>query len=87
MSDEFRKKCINSKKGKPLNDGLLNAIRKPVICIETNIIYESILLASEKTNVNVSNIAQVCKGKRQTAGKFHWKYYGGDKNENMEKRK
>ena len=57
---------------------MLDAIRKPVICIETNIRYESILETSKNTNINFSNIAQVCKNKRNSAGGYHWKYIKGD---------
>lgn len=78
MSYEFCLKMQEIKKGKGLNQKLLDAIRKPVICIETNIRYESILEASKNTNINFSNIAQVCKNKRNSAGGYHWKYIKGD---------
>ena len=74
MGEEFRKKCSEAKKGKGLNENLLKTIRKPVLCIETNKTYESLLLASKKTKINVSNIARVCNGFRKTAGGYHWKY-------------
>ena len=89
MNDDFKKKCSIARKGKKLNDGLLNAIRKPILCIETNKKYESISMASEKTKINVSNIARVCKKLRKTAGGYHWEYIDkGDKvYEKMEKEK
>ena len=48
---------------------------KPIICIETNKIYEGVLDAYNKTNINASNISMVCKNRRKTAGGFHWEYY------------
>lgn len=78
MSIELRKKLSEIKKGKGLNKNLLNAIRMPIICLETQEKYKSILDASKNTNINVSNIARVCKGKRKTAGGYHWKYLKGD---------
>ena len=48
---------------------------KPIICIEKNKIYEGVLDAYNKTNINASNISMVCNNKRKTAGGFHWKYY------------
>ena len=81
MSEDFKEKCRKAKKGKGLNENLLNSIRKTVKCVETGIIYESILLASKKTKINVSNIAQNCKNKRKSAGGFHWEYVlEGEKN-------
>lgn len=47
---------------------------KKVRCIETGIIYESMLQASEETGVNQGNISLCCRGKRKTAGGKHWEY-------------
>lgn len=56
------------KKGhKPLN-------AKKVLCVETNIIYNTIKEAYKNTNIMDCHISQVCKGIRKTAGGFHWKY-------------
>jgi hypothetical protein len=37
-------------------------------------IYNSIIEAYEKTNVDRSSITRCCRGKQQTAGKFIWRY-------------
>ena len=47
---------------------------KPVVCIETGIIYESIMAAETLTKTDGSSISSVCKGKRKTAGGYHWRY-------------
>ena len=47
-----------------------------VYLVELNKIYPSIEMAHQETKVHKSNIVQVCKGKRKTAGGFHWKYAG-----------
>lgn len=47
---------------------------KPVICVETRILYESIRIASKETGVLASMIGTVCNKKRHTAGGYHWKY-------------
>lgn len=47
---------------------------KKVICIETNTIYDSISQAYHETGIPFQNISEVCKGKRQTAGGYHWKF-------------
>lgn len=56
------------KKGhKPLN-------ARKVLCIESDVIYDTIKKASEDTNVMACHISQVCNGKRKSAGKLHWKF-------------
>ena len=49
----------------------------PILCIETNIIYncpsDAAVDIGKKPN-NASHIIEVCKGKRLTAYGYHWKY-------------
>ena len=59
----------------------LRAKSKPkrVMCIELNIIYESISQAERETGINKGCIANACIGRTQSAGKrnnhpLHWKY-------------
>ena len=47
---------------------------KPVLCIETGIIYPSSADAARKTNLNQGNISNCCHGKNKTCGGFHWQY-------------
>lgn len=47
---------------------------KPVICIETKIIYKSMKNASKITKTCESSIRKVCEGINKTAGGYHWKY-------------
>lgn len=47
---------------------------KKVECIETGIIYDSLTKCSVELGLNVSNISDVCKGKRKTTGKLHFKF-------------
>lgn len=73
-SDELKKKISESNKGKhPL---------KPVLCIETGIIYESTKEASIQTGINYSSICTVCRGsgRLKTAGGFHWKWLAEETN-------
>ena len=48
--------------------------KKKIYCIELNKIYNSIKEASEDLNIDGSSISKVCKGKRKTAGDYHWRY-------------
>lgn len=48
---------------------------KKVICVETNEIFNSIKEAAIKNNVSKSAICMACKGKRNIAAGYHWRYY------------
>lgn len=47
---------------------------KPIICIETNIIYQGQKDLKEN-GFNAGNIQLVCNNKRKIADGYHWKYY------------
>ena len=47
---------------------------KPVRCIETNNEYKSMQDAENDTGINRQCIANCCKGRQKTAGKYHWEY-------------
>ena len=49
--------------------------RKPVICLETGEVYQSIKQASEKLNINSVSIVQVCKEQINQTHGLHFKYY------------
>ena len=47
---------------------------KTVICVETNIIYYSPAEVKQTLGIDASGIHKCCKGKRHTAGGYHWRY-------------
>lgn len=49
-------------------------ISKPIICIETGVIYNSVSDASKSLLIEDGNICKCCKGKIKSAGGLHWKY-------------
>lgn len=51
-----------------------NPLYKRVRCIETMILYDTATEAQRKTGINNSSIGDVCRGKRKTAGGYHWEY-------------
>ena len=65
FSDDEREKA---------KDNRLNAIRKKVLCIETNEIFESISAAARAKNTYVQNICHCCNKKLNSAGGYHWEY-------------
>ena len=50
---------------------------KPVECIETGEVFESISEAARQKNINSGGISNCCNGtyKHKTAGGFHWRFY------------
>lgn len=55
------------------NKRTTNKIKK-VMCIETNIIYNSASEAARSTGCHVSNILKACKGVLKTTHGLHWKF-------------
>ena len=85
FSDTHKIRISNALKGKTKSDthkqslskshiGNKSAVRKKVICIETNEIFESINEAERQTEVCAKNISAACLGKRNSAGGFHWEF-------------
>ncbi len=48
--------------------------KKKVICLETKIEYASTKEAGKQNDVDPSCITKCCRGKRHTAGGYHWDY-------------
>lgn len=48
--------------------------RMAVVCVDTNTFYEGVRVAERHTKIAHSVISACCKGKRQTAGGYRWRY-------------
>lgn len=66
FSPETRKKMSDSGKGKRT---------KKVLCVETNIVYDSLKEAAIHTNSSISKISLCCNGKRNKTNNHSWKFY------------
>ena len=51
------------------------AKKNPVICLETQEIFDSITEAAKVKNTYAGSIRYCCLGQRKTAGGLHWAYY------------
>ena len=53
------------------------ALSKPVICVESSLVYQSVKHAEQQTGVRASSIGAVCRGDygHQTAGGLHWCFW------------
>ena len=70
--------CTNEENLRHRYDVLGKYLRKPILCIETGICYESAVMAAERTGINRANICECANGKRKSAGGYKWKWAGGD---------
>lgn len=48
--------------------------KKPVRCIETGVVYDSMVDAEKATGVSHKNISEVCRRNGITAGGLHWEF-------------
>lgn len=50
--------------------------KRPIRCVETGVIYDSITMASKTTGIVLSNISAVCNHRvgYKTAGGYHWEF-------------
>lgn len=62
-SEETRKKISDSHE------------KYPVICVDTEIVYESVQDCARKLNLHATNVCKCCKGKLKTTGGYRFEYY------------
>lgn len=48
--------------------------KRPVICLDTKTVYDSLTEAAKATGASLPKILEACKGRRYTAGGLHWAY-------------
>lgn len=77
-NEETKKKMSVSHSGKNNamygKKGKNNPNSKPVICVETGTEYASSAEVERLLALHSTSITQVCKGKRETCGGYHWRY-------------
>lgn len=62
--------------GKKRGDELARKMTsKKVICLNDNIVYDSITEAATKLNLNHTTISRACQGKSKKINRNHWMYY------------
>lgn len=65
----------DKKERKKLTDSIREKHGIKVICVETKQVFDTIIDASNFYNITAINIGRCCRGKRMTAGGYHWKKY------------
>ena len=71
---EFKKGNIPHNKGKKTSEEERRKRSKPVLCVETGIIYYSAREANKQTGISYKSISSVCNKKRKTTGGYHWEF-------------
>ena len=56
----------------------LKLIKKPIICIDTGEIFDSVKSAAEKSGVTHSCVSMALNGKTKTAGGYRWAYLNSE---------
>lgn len=72
---EYLQRLRDERLGKPLlSEKQLEAISKPVLCVETGVIYKSVREAGRITGIDYNAISKVCNHKYgfKTAGGYNW---------------
>lgn len=54
--------------------GNKKTITRKILCLETGIVYESMMEAERQTGISHNSIWKALHGERQTAGGYHWCY-------------
>lgn len=70
------RKRENKRRGDPFCNG--GIYKRRVICLDTGVIYESVVQAAKDTGCSTSGITEVCKGRREITKKHRFKYYEGE---------
>lgn len=72
-SQETREKVSDGLKGKMV--GKKNPRSKPVICLNTKTVYESMGIAARETNVDQGSISKCCSKQIKQIKGLYWMYY------------
>ncbi len=75
-SDETRRKIAASNTGKRHPEHVLAKTRKPVICLDTGVIYKGVSIAARELSLETGNISKCCKGMLNKTGGVRWSYVG-----------
>lgn len=69
----------SNEKNRQAHLGKPPTVIKPVICLDTGVIYPSVTEAGRQLGLNMTHISSCCTGKRNFCGGFRWAHYkGGD---------
>ena len=71
-------KELNPLTGKPKSqttkDKISKSLSKPILCVETNTVFDSAQNATKELGIQFSNISRCLHGRSHTAGGYHWRW-------------
>lgn len=73
-TENTKRKQSKSAKARGVSQKTRLATFKKVLCVETNIIYESQVIAEKQTGISHKLISACCVGRQKMAGKMHWRF-------------
>lgn len=76
MSEAQKEKLRAIEKTPEWRKHISDAMSKPVVCLDTGIVYRSTKEAGEALGINRGSIANVCNHLRNHAGGYRWQYVG-----------
>lgn len=77
IEEESRPQVFDEKRRRDISERCSVA----VICVETGVVYKSLEDAAQAHNLSKPNLCSCCKGRRRTAGGYHWAYYDSSKDD------
>lgn len=69
-----------------LNENRESANNTAVVCVETGVVYPSMIAAAESIGLEPSNISSVCNGRSRTAGGYHWRRLTDEETDTTDRR-
>lgn len=76
-TDSYKQKQSKKTKERWENGKFDEIFCKPVMCLETGVVYKSSQEASDMTNINRTDIGKCCRNEAKTAKGTHWIFYNG----------
>lgn len=77
LTEEERNKIIQESRSAvdaALDYGRKTHSNKPVLCVETGIVYSSVTIAAKSVNTDVRNLSSCCTGKSKSCCGLHWQF-------------
>lgn len=78
MNMRHRVDVLGHKSPRYVIEKMTAVLRKPIVCVETGVVYNSVAEASLSLGLDNSNISACALGKRHTCGGFHWRWHNAE---------
>ena len=69
---------VDGQSPKQRSENFRRKVSKPVRCVETGVVYESVAKAAEAFGISHSAISNAASGKREKSCGYHWEFFDGE---------